>query len=115
MTPEGRIKAKVNKLLKEPWLVDKLWYFMPVQRGFGKPTLDYILCVNGYFVAVETKKDARSTLTDRQKSTMRAMVQAGGRAHVVYDADTLQHLHECLRELSGVGAGCDDAPERQAA
>ena len=76
MTPEGKVKANVNSALKP--LIDKgmVWKFMPVQSGYGTPALDYLLCVNGRFIGIETKK-AGKKMTGRQRTTAEAMCAAG--------------------------------------
>lgn len=84
-TPEGRIKRKVNtRLAKYPGL----WKFMPVQRGMGMPALDYLLCVGGEFIAIETKAPGCAP-TDRQRTTIRSIEQAGGRVFIVDSDDSL--------------------------
>jgi hypothetical protein len=82
MTPEGKVKAKVNAALKP--LIDKglVWKFMPVQTGYGTPALDYLLCVNGRFIVIETK-EAGKIMTPRQETTADAMIKAGARVIVV--------------------------------
>lgn len=90
MTPEGRIKAKVNRRLKP--LVDqrKVHKLMPVQTGFGSAALDYHLCVNGQYVCIETKKDAKSKLTPRQLDTKAHIEAAGGLVFIVCDDTTCE-------------------------
>lgn len=92
MTPEGRVKAKVKREL------DKLvhWRFMPVQTGYGVPALDFICCIHGWFVAIETKKDGKAKLTDRQQATKADMEAAGGIVLVVYDDDSLARAMKVL-------------------
>jgi hypothetical protein len=82
MTPEGKVKQKVNDALKP--LIDKklIWKFMPVQTGYGSPALDYLLCVNGRFIVIETK-EAGKDLTARQRTTAEAMCAAGALVFVV--------------------------------
>lgn len=85
MTPEGRVKKIVSTGLKDiqvRW-PGKLWVRMPVTRGMGRPWLDYHLCVNGFTVAIETKKDDKTPLTPQQKATKREIEQAGGIVFVV--------------------------------
>ena len=53
MTPEGKVKAKVSKLLQE--FEEILFYDMPVPGGYGKSTLDYVCCYRGLYFVVETK------------------------------------------------------------
>lgn len=51
MTPEGERKLAVKK-----WLTAiGAYWFMPVQTGYGKKTLDFLCCYRGFFFAVETK------------------------------------------------------------
>lgn len=82
MTPEGKVKAKVNAALKP--LIEKglVWKFMPVQSGYGTPALDYLLCVNGRFIVIETKETGKK-LTGRQTTTACAMINAGAVVFVV--------------------------------
>lgn len=100
MTPEGRVKAKVNKALKE--LGTGCFKFMPVQNGFGIPGLDYFLCWHGKFVAIETKVKGKK-LTPRQEETKRQIEEAGGLVLVVDDDDSLAiALQIILFETFGV-------------
>ena len=87
MTPEGRIKAMVNRGLKDiqarhPGL---LWVRMPVTRGMGRPWLDYHLCANGHTISIETKKDPKTDLTPQQHATKRELEAAGASVLVVND------------------------------
>lgn len=51
-TPEGRVKAKITRLLKQ----NDVWYTMPIQRGFSKPGVpDYLCLKHGLFFTVEAK------------------------------------------------------------
>lgn len=72
MTPEGKVKEKVKKLLKAAGA----YYHMPVQNGMGKPSLDFVCCHRGLFLAIETKTE-KGDLTLRQKLTMEEMQKAG--------------------------------------
>lgn len=86
MTPEGKVKAKVNEALKP--FGPNLWKFMPVQTGYGIPGLDYLLCVKGHFVAIETKVKGKH-LTARQYETKQRIESAGGKVFVVDDLPSL--------------------------
>ena len=72
MTPEGKVKEKVKKVLKE----SGAYYHMPVQNGMGKTSLDFICCVKGRFLAIETKTE-KGQLTLRQQVTIDEMQKAG--------------------------------------
>jgi hypothetical protein len=81
-TPEGKIKAKVKKLLIEYGV----YSFMPVQAGYGKPGLDFHCIFMGRAFCIETKKPGGKP-TARQELTIREIVQAGGEVFVI-DGDT---------------------------
>lgn len=84
MTPEGRVKAMVKRDL------DKLttcYRFMPVQNGMGAPALDFFLCLNGRFVAIETKAPGKK-ITPRQEDTRDKIIAAHGLVFVVDGPET---------------------------
>lgn len=97
MTPEGRVKAKITKLLKS--YGERLWYDMPVPTGFGKSQLDYTVCVNERFLAIEAKAPGKNP-TPRQELTMAAMRKAGAAVYVVRNDDDLiavrDEIERCL-------------------
>ena len=100
MTPEGKIKAKINKLIKE--LGDTVYKFMPLPaiEGRGAPGLDYYLCAGGQWFAVEAKANEKELVTTRQIETMNQIRRAGGRVFVVYDDETVRELEEALHRQS---------------
>jgi len=79
MTPEGKIKAMVKRGLDK---LPRVYRFMPVQNGMGAPGLDFFLCINGVFVAIETKAPGKK-LTPRQETTMQEICAAGGFAFMI--------------------------------
>jgi hypothetical protein len=81
-TPEGRVKNQVRKVLKKY----PHWGFWPVQMGFGRTALDYIGCIGGKFFAIETKANGAEP-TDLQRSTMIAMIKAGGKVFLIQSTD----------------------------
>lgn len=81
MTPEGKIKAKVKRAMAS---LPRCYRFMPVQNGMGAPSLDFINCIQGIFVAIETKTPGKQ-LTDRQKATAISIREAGGCVYVIRD------------------------------
>ena len=78
MTPEGRVKEEVKKLLKK----FGVYYFMPVQTGMGKPGLDFYCCLEGRFFAIETKAEGGRP-TPRQRRTMDEIEAAGGAVFLI--------------------------------
>ena len=54
MTPEGKVKAKIKKILKE----HNIWYAMPHGAGYGDAGIpDFLCCMppDGKFIAIEAK------------------------------------------------------------
>lgn len=92
MTPEGKVKAKVSRLLRD---TPGVYYHMPVPGGFGGTTLDYIGCHRGRFFAIETKKPGGKP-TDRQKTIISQVIASGGAAFVI-DGDTTE-LEQWLKD-----------------
>lgn len=97
-TPEGKIKDLVDKRLKQ---LTRIYRFMPVQTGMGARTLDYLLCANGFFVALETKAPGKD-LTEIQKTTKQNIEAAGGYVFRVRDEDELTNVVKFL-----VAVGCE--------
>lgn len=95
-TPEGKVKDKVKKVLKK--FGELVYYHMPVQNGMGAPTLDFIVCAAGYFLAIETKAPGGKP-TQRQVVTMENMRAAHGFVFVVANDDDLDRLEETLNLL----------------
>jgi hypothetical protein len=96
-TPEGRVKTKVSKWLKE---LRRCWPFMPVQSGYGAVALDYIVCIRGAFVSIETKAPG-GELTPTQQATKAAIIAAGGVVLVIWDDDSLSNAREIINGLRG--------------
>lgn len=78
-TPEGRIKAIGQKMMKQ---YRNVYYHMPVMNGMGKPTLDFIVVCNGHHIEVETKAPGNKP-TARQMITIAEVESAGGWVFVV--------------------------------
>lgn len=91
MTPEGRVKDKVKRLLKR----FKVYYHMAVLNGMGSPSLDFICCAWGFYFAIETKAP-KEWPTERQKLTMKEISEAGGFVFVVRDDESLLMLEAHL-------------------
>lgn len=83
MTPEGKVKAKVKRLLEKY----NVYYFMPVQTGMGKRSLDFLACVGGNFFAIETKAPGKVP-TRIQEATIREMEKTGADVFVIDSVDS---------------------------
>ena len=91
--PEYHIKAKVNKALAA---LPKMYRFMPVQRGLGAATLDYLICAGGWFISIETKAKGKK-LTPRQEQTKAEIEAADGLVFVVDDEESLNYAMERIK------------------
>ena len=57
-TPEGKIKRKLDKVLKQ----EGVWFFNPQAGPFGRAGIpDKIACIGGKFVGIECKADKTKT------------------------------------------------------
>jgi Holliday junction resolvase len=95
LTPEGRVKAAVKKVLD----AEGVWYFMPAANGYGRAGIpDFICCVNGYFLAIECKA-GNNEPTLLQERELDRIIKAGGIALVIHDSP------EDFRALGTIVAG----------
>lgn len=81
-TPEGKVKDLVRQILDN---IPDCWYFLPVQNGMGQMGIpDFICCVRGKFLAIETKSIKTSRkLTALQAKQINLINTAGGTAVVI--------------------------------
>lgn len=105
MTPEGKIKKKIDAMLKSKRGV---WFFKPQSGPFGKSGVpDYIICVASHFFAIEAKSGANKKPTALQYKAMDGITKEGhGICMVVYDDDTLKVaesiIDDTLRNLETI-------------
>lgn len=87
MTPEGKVKADVKKVLN----ARGIWFFMPMQNGFGVVGIpDFICCWKGQFLAIETKAPGkRNDTTANQDRKLQEIKDHGGWSLVVDDVHQL--------------------------
>jgi hypothetical protein len=101
MKNERDVKEAVKKILSGAGV----WFFMPVQCGYGRYGIpDFICCCRGRFVAIETKFSNRK-LTRHQERELHAIVGAGGAAMVITEKNL--NLLKSLLEYNYVLA-CTD-------
>ena len=93
MTPEGKVKAAIKRLLVE----QGVWYFMPPANGYGRTGIpDFVCCVNGKFLAIEAKANTNpTTLKEREL----AGIHAHGGVAMVIKGDTPDNLEHGLNNL----------------
>ena len=73
-TPEGFLKDQIKAHLNS---LPRCYWYMPVPGGYGKQTVDFLCCINGLFIAVETKAPGKVP-TPRQRVTIDEVGKAGG-------------------------------------
>lgn len=94
-TPEGKVKEKVKKVLRE---FGAYWH-MPVQNGMGAPSLDFICCKNGYYFAIETKA-GNGKPTPRQEETIKQIQTVGGKVFVINEERGMNLLISWLEDIT---------------
>lgn len=97
-TPEGKIKNKLDKILKRAGV----WYFSPQAGPFGRAGIpDRIAIVGGRFIGIECKADASKKPTALQMQCMEQIEKAGGKCFVVYDDNSLDVVRKYIEEWLG--------------
>jgi hypothetical protein len=106
VTPEGKIKKLVKKVLDEfsesvndgVFHTSVLKQFWPVPAGFGASDLDCIVCYYGRYIAIETKAPGKRP-TPRQELTIAQTRGAGGPVFVI---DGEKGLFDLRAYLQGI-------------
>ena len=94
MTPEGKVKLAVRKILDDL----RIYHFSPFMAGMGRAGVpDIIACHKGRFVAIECKagKGKTTALQDRE---LNAIADAGGYTFVARETN-IKELREALECL----------------
>lgn len=95
LTPEGKVKQGVKKLLDAFAETHPLYYFFPPANGYGRQGIpDVIVCVDGKFLAIECKA-GKGTTTALQEKEM-AKIRAANGVTMVVREDNLTKLHAYL-------------------
>lgn len=91
VTPEGKVKAKVKKVLK----VLGAYYVMPATGGYGSSGApDFLVCYNGRFVGIECKAGDNQP-TALQAENLHNIRNAGGWGLVINEKN-VGELEELL-------------------
>ena len=94
MTPEGKVKAKVKKILTDK----NIWFCMPVPTGFSRRGIpDFICCVNSRFLSIETKA-GRGKTTALQEHEM-SLIRASKGATLVVSEDNISDVINTINML----------------
>lgn len=85
-TPEGKVKDKVKKVLKELGA----YYTMPATGGYGSSGApDFIVCLDGMFFGIECKA-GKNEPTLLQMKHLTEIRDAGGKGFVINEANVDQ-------------------------
>lgn len=100
-TPEGKVKRKLDKMLKE--FAPEVWFFSPQSGIYGKAGIpDRVACVNGLFIGIECKADPKLKPTELQKRVAEQILNANGAWFLVNGDDAIQSLRMIIKmELLG--------------
>ncbi len=95
MTPEAKMKKKVDAVLKEAGV----WFFAPQSGIYGRSGIpDRIgILPGGRILAVEVKASKRYGLTALQEKTLTDIRRAGGSTWVVDDEHSLAALDTAIK------------------
>ena len=97
-TPEGKIKRKLDKVLKQ----EGVWFFNPQAGPFGRAGIpDKIACIGGKFVGIECKADKTKKPTPLQIKAMKEIEMAGGKCFLVYDDTTIEEVRDYIKGWLG--------------
>jgi|TARA_R100001460_G_scaffold212_3_gene933 hypothetical protein len=92
-TPEGKIKNKLDKMLK----YEKVWYYSPQAGPFGRAGVpDRVAILGGQFIGVECKADRTKKPTALQLKCMQEIEDAGGKCFVVCDDESIEQVREYI-------------------
>jgi hypothetical protein len=62
---------------------------------------DFLLCISGYFVAIELKRTAKSPITELQKHNIDKILASGGEAFIV-SPENWEEVYVKLKNLSEI-------------
>lgn len=88
MTPEGKVKAQMLKLLKQ-----RNAWVLPTLAGTAKKGVpDVLICYGGYFIGLEIKRPKGGKITRIQKLNLDHITQQGGLGVCASSVEFLQRV-----------------------
>jgi hypothetical protein len=94
LTPERKVKNQCVEILKK----NGAYYFFPASNGLGRAGIpDIIVCLYGYFLAIECKagKGKTTALQDRELQRIRN----GGGVALVINEHNMEELENVLQGM----------------
>lgn len=100
MTPEKKMKKKVDEMLREAGV----WFFAPQAGIYGRAGIpDRIgILPGGRMLAVEVKAGTKYGLTALQEKTITEMGKAGALVWVVSSDETLEQLRVIIKTVQKI-------------
>lgn len=92
---ERDVKRRVTALLSLASEHGPLYWWLPVVTAYGKRSLDYICCIDGQFIAIETKATGEWLRPD-QRQRARDLYEAGARVFIISGPDGYGALERYL-------------------
>jgi hypothetical protein len=100
-TKENLVKKRVKEMLDEMGV----YHFSPVQNGMGSSGVpDIVCCLNGFFIGIECKKDAKTAPTALQTQHAEDIKKRKGVVFLANGANT-QELGDLLSRINGYSYG----------
>ena len=91
-TPEGKVKAKVKKILNDYGAL----HFSPFMAGMGSAGVSDIICLyKGKFIAIECKADKSKLPTELQKKFLEKVINWGGLGLIIHN-ENIELLKQTL-------------------
>lgn len=95
-TPEGKVKDKIKKILKE----FNVYHFMPIGGMYSKIGVpDIICCYKGKFIGIECKA-GKNKPTALQERELKLIQEAGGYSLVINE-ENIDDVRQLLEVLDG--------------
>lgn len=105
MTPEGKVKSRVDKTLKKLGC----YYFTPTTGGYGRSGVsDRIVCYRGLFISIEIKAKG-GKVTPLQARELVSVQKAGGLSMVI-DESNVDQLEEYILKYTEKNMRIDHQP-----
>lgn len=96
--PETRFKERCKKDLL---FLDNLWYFK-TQEVAVRGIPDFIMCINGFFVAIELKKDSTAEADALQTYTLNRIRGKGKGLSYLADPSNWESILADLKQLDSI-------------
>jgi hypothetical protein len=103
-TPEGNVKLKIKNYLNG--LAPALWYFMPVNNGYGiKGVPDFVGCYYGRFFTIEAKPAGEKEKPWQTLLRTEKLIPAGAWSIVASEVTPVAAMLEHIEWLASVERG----------